>query len=102
MSRILGLNSHARNLQVVTSDLFAHLHVICRSHICVLWRRKKFESSKISNGILRVMGVFLKHDKEQVSHSFSEITTNTSFTDHLLLSLLPGGLITAFSAFPKR
>ncbi|KAJ6952664.1 hypothetical protein NC653_041718 [Populus alba x Populus x berolinensis] len=41
-------------------------------------------------------------EEEPHPHSFSAITTKTSFSDHLRLSLLAGGLITAFSALAAR
>jgi hypothetical protein len=41
-------------------------------------------------------------EEEPHPRSFSAITTKTSFSDHLRLSLLAGGLITAFSALAAR
>lgn len=35
-------------------------------------------------------------------YSFSAITTKTSFRDHLFVSVLEGGLMTALSALAKR
>ncbi|PON57129.1 hypothetical protein TorRG33x02_294430, partial [Trema orientale] len=38
----------------------------------------------------------------QMTHSFSAITTKTSFTDHICLVLFDGGLIIALSALANR
>lgn len=40
--------------------------------------------------------------KDYIFHSLSAITTKTSLTDHFLLSVFAGGLMTALSALARR
>ncbi|PON77951.1 hypothetical protein PanWU01x14_023050, partial [Parasponia andersonii] len=67
-------------------DAKTEISVFSNNYKCVLFMRRNCKPLLLTWMIL------------QMPHSFSAITTKTSFTDHLCLLLFDGGLIIALSA----